>query len=411
MNVTSALIAFLALSTTLVTLAPHAHSQQLLPQPQRPGENDSVAASGAGGIPVGALTAYPGVELAIGYNDNLIRSATNEISTPVAVIAPHLTLEARSGAHRFDLRYRGAFGRYSDSSADNYNDNALQANAKWVFTARSDLSARLDYRDAHDPRGSTDRPLSTTPDRYWEASGYALYGYGAAGAKGRIEIDGGYLERRYINNLQYTAVSDRNVASLGGTFFWRVAPKTRLLFQGRYIDYDYTDPASTQDSSDRYLYVGAHWEATAKTTGTAKYGYSRKEFKSPGNPAQSGSSWDLAVRWSPRTYSVFDFTTFRRFQESTGIGDAIVQSRAGVKWTHAWNSRLSHSIGYDFTNDNYKGNTNRDDNTNAIGVRLDYRMQRWLKFGAEYQYTDRDSNDPQYRYRRNVFMLTVGATL
>jgi hypothetical protein len=386
-------------------------AQAQLPQASRAAAEAGRPEGAAAGIPVGPMTAYPGVDLAVGYDDNLLRSSTNKISTPVVVIAPYITLEGRSGPHRFDLRYRGAAGFYSDSSSDNYLDTALQANAKLIFTARSDLTARLDYKFGHDPRGSTDRPLSSDPDRYWQAGAFALYGYGGQGAKGRIEVDGEYYQRRYTNNLQNTAVSDRNVANVGGTFFWRVAPKTRLLFQGRYVDYDYTDPASDQDSSDRYLYVGAQWEATAKTTGIAKYGYSKKVFNSPQNPNQSGSSWDLAVRWSPRTYSVFDFTTYRRFEESTGIGDAIVQSRAGARWTHAWNSRLSHSISYDFINDKYKGNTNRDDNTNALGLRMDYRFRRWLKFGAEYQFTDRDSNDPQYHYRRNLIMFSIGATL
>jgi hypothetical protein len=399
-----ALLALLALGS-----ASPAHAQLSVSGPPR--ETDDVTASGAAGIAIGPMTAYPGIDLAIGYNDNLLDSATNRIGTPVVVIAPYITLEGRSGPHRFGIRYRGEFGRYSNSSSDNYNDNAVQANAKFILNSRNDVTTRLDYKHGHDARGSTDRPISSDPDRYWQAGAFALYGYGAQGAKGRIEVDGEYYERRYTNNLQNTAVSDRNVSSLGGTFFWRVAPKTRLLFQGRYIDYDYIDPASTQDSSDRYAYLGVHWEATAKTTGYAKYGYSRKVFKSSLSPDQSGSSWDLGVRWSPRTYSVFDFTTFRRFEESTGVGDAIVQSQLGAKWTHAWNSRLSHSIQYDFYNDKYKGDSNRDDNTNVLGLRMDYRFRRWLKFGAEYQFTHRDSNDPQYRYQRNLILFTLGATL
>jgi len=395
----------------LLALAVAVPGHAQLPQATGRGAEGGGHEGGAAGIPVGPMTAYPGVDLAVGYDDNLLRSSTNKISTPVAVISPYITLEGRSGPHSFDLRYRGAAGFYSDSSNDNYLDTALQANAKLIFTTRSDLTARLDYKYGHDPRGSTDRPISSDPDRYWQAGAFALYGYGGQGAKGRIEVDGEYYQRRYTNNLQNTAVSDRNVASAGGTFFWRVAPKTRLLFQGRYVDYDYTDPASNQDSSDRYLYVGAQWDVTAKTTGIAKYGYSKKVFSSPQNPSQSGSSWDLAVRWSPLTYSVFDFTTYRRFEESTGVGDAIVQSRVGARWTHAWNSRLSHSIGYDFTNDNYKGNTSRDDNTNTLGLRMDYRFRRWLKFGAEYQFTDRESNDPLYPYRRNLIMFSIGATL
>jgi hypothetical protein len=385
-----ALLALFALGSASPT---HAQAPALGP----PRDADEVTSSGSAGIPVGPMTAYPGIDLSIGYNDNLLDSATNKISTPVVVIAPYVTLEGRSGPHRFDIRYRGATGLYSNSSN--------------ILNSRNDLTARLDYKHGHDPRGSTDRPISSDPDRYWQAGAFALYGYGAQGAKGRIEVDGEYYARRYTNNLENTAASDRNVSSLGGTFFWRVAPKTRLLFQGRYINYDYIDPASTQDSSDRYAYLGVHWEATAKTTGYAKYGYSRKVFKSALNPDQSGSSWDLGVRWSPRTYSVFDFTTFRRFEESTGVGDAIVQSQYGAKWTHAWNSRLSHSIVYDFYNDKYKGDSSRDDNTNALGLRMDYRFRRWLKFGAEYQFTNRDSNEPQYRYQRNLILFTVGATL
>jgi hypothetical protein len=404
-------IAFLLLLPTALALPAYAQLQQLMPQPKRPGEHESLSATGAAGIPAGPLTAYPGVDLAVGYDDNLLRSSTNRVSTPVVVIAPYLTLEGHSGPHSFDIRYRGGFGMFSDSHQDDYTDTALQANAKLVFTARSDLTARLDQKWGHDPRGSTDRPLSQNPDRYRESGAFALLGYGAEGAKGRIELDGEYYQRRYTNNLQYTEISDVDRGDAGLTFFWRVAPKTRLLLQGRYKNFNYVDPASTLDSTEQRYYLGAQWEATAKTTGFAKFGYMRKNFEDPSLQDVSTSSWDAGIRWSPRTYSVFDFTALRGFNESTGVGDAIVQSRAGVRWTHAWNSRLSHSVGYDFINDKYEGNTNRDDNTNAIGLRLDYRVQRWLKFGAEYLYTDRSSNDPQYRYRSNVFMLSVGATL
>ncbi len=399
------------LASLVMILSSPALAQDQNPQPKRPADRGGVAATGAAGIPVGPLTVYPGVDVSVGYDDNLLRSSVNRVTTPVTVIAPYLTIEGRRGPHTFDIRYRGGIGIFTDSRQDNYTDTALQANAKLLFTARSDLTARFDQKYGHDPRGSTDRPLSENPDRYRETGAFALLGYGAQGAKGRIELDGEYYERRYTNNLQYTAISDVDRADAGLTFFWRIAPKTRLLMQGRYKSFNYIDPASTLDSEELRFYAGGQWEATAKTTGFAKIGYMRKNFETPGLQDISTNSWDAGIRWSPRTYSVFDFTALRGFNESTGIGDTIVQSRAGVRWTHAWNSRLSHSIGYDFINDKYKGNTDRDDNTNAIGLRVDYRMRRWLKFGAEYLYTDRDSNEPQYRYRRNVIMFSVGATL
>jgi hypothetical protein len=40
-----------------------------------------------------------------------------------------------------------------------------------------------------------------------------------------------------------------------------------------------------------------------------------------------------------------------------------------------------------------------------------YQFRRWLRLGAEYTYTDRDSNDPTVIYQRNFILFTIGATL
>ena len=42
---------------------------------------------------------------------------------------------------------------------------------------------------------------------------------------------------------------------------------------------------------------------------------------------------------------------------------------------------------------------------------MSYDFRRWLRFGAEYTHTDRNSNRNIYDYKRNLFLLTVGATL
>jgi hypothetical protein len=38
-------------------------------------------------------------------------------------------------------------------------------------------------------------------------------------------------------------------------------------------------------------------------------------------------------------------------------------------------------------------------------------MRRWLSFGADYTHTFRDSNDNNFDFKRNTFMLFVNATL
>jgi hypothetical protein len=374
---------------------------------------DGVAQSGRSGIPVGSMTAYPGVDIAVGHDYNVTLQSTNPISSPVVIIAPYIILEGRRGQHLFDFRYHGKTARYSDSPDDNYNNNAFQTNARLKFGVRNDVALRFDLIYGSDPRGSTDRPITNSVDRYRETGLMGRYGYGARGAKGRLEFDAEYVQKRYTNNPQAAGESDVDRTALGAAFYWRVKPKTRLLFQGRYRDFNYVNnPGSTLSSNEEVIYVGAQWDATAKTSGFAKFGYMWKNFASPTQQNDSTGSWDVGIRWSPRTYSVFDLSALQTFRESTGVGDSIVERRAGIGWTHAWNSRLSHNLTYAHIRDTYLGDgTNRRDDTDAIGAKIHYQFRPWARFGAEYTYTNRDSNDPQYPYRRNVIFFTLGLSL
>ncbi len=400
------LFAFLAVAGCAIAMSPVA-AQDTAPTTLSPDRS-----TGSSGIPVGSMTAHPGIDLSIGYNDNVARQSSNVISSPVVIIAPFIVLEGRRGPHAFDVRYRGLTAIYSDSPDDNFNNNEFQANALLAFGIRNDVALRFDLKYGSDPRGSTDRPITTSPDRYREIGVGGRYGYGARGAKGRLEFDAEYRQRRYTNNPQAAAESDLDTTGLGATFYWRVLPKTRLLLEGRYQNFDYIDPTKTLDNDQQLVYIGAQWDATGKTSGFAKYGHSWKNFASPGQQNTSTSSWDLGIRWSPKTYSVVDISTRQGFQESTGIGDSIVNRRAGVSWTHAWNSRFSHSLSYFNTHDTYEGGgTDRKDDTNDMGIKVNYQFRRWARFGAEYAHTDRNSNDSFYRYKRNVFLLTLGVSL
>jgi hypothetical protein len=49
--------------------------------------------------------------------------------------------------------------------------------------------------------------------------------------------------------------------------------------------------------------------------------------------------------------------------------------------------------------------------TKGGGLGFSYKARRWLKFGAEYSYTTRDSNDDNLDYRRRQLMFSVSATL
>ena len=358
------------------------------------------------------MTVYPGINFTQGYDDNLFWRPNNTTSSNFSVLSPYVRAEANPGPHKFDATLRLDQGYYWSSRNDDYTDYSLLADGDLVFSGRAGLKLRLGALHAHDPRGSTDRPTAEHPDEY---DNYGLDGvlrYGAPGARGRIEVDGGWYARRYTNNRQFTSLSDRDTSQFGGAFFWRVMPRTEILAQVQRRWIDYQDAASTQSSTEDRFYLGVKWEATAATTGYAKFGRLRKDFESPLRRDATDPSWDLGVRWSPLTYSVFDFITSRQFNESTGVGDAINTKFYGATWNHAWNSRFRTQALANYRDDDFVSSLpHREDKTGSIGLKAFYDFRRWLRFGAEYTYWNRDSNLDFNDYKRNLFLLTVGATL
>lgn len=369
---------------------------------------------GPAGVVTEAGVVYPGLDLAMGYDDNLFSSSddNNKVDSYFLIFSPWVRVEVQPRPHRFDLTLRLDAGRYSSSPADDYDDYQAVANVHGVFSARADVKLRAEHLHGHDPRGSTDRPLSDEPDQYNNTGAEAIFGYGAPGARGRVELNGGFFSREYTNNRAFTEASDRDTGIFGATFLWRVAPRTQLLFQGDRRSIDYQLPASTLDSDETRLYVGARWEATAATSGTVKFGRLDKEFESEPRQDVRTSSWDVGVRWSPLTYSVFDLNTSRQTNESTGIGDTIVTNDYRLVWTHAWSSRVRSQLLAGWRKDDFRGEgVTREDDTGTFGLRMLYQFRRWLRLGAEYTHTDRDSNNPAFKYDRNLILFTLNATL
>ncbi|MBE0622360.1 MAG: outer membrane beta-barrel protein [Burkholderiales bacterium] len=369
------------------------------------------ASEAPGSIPLGPINAYPSVGLSLKHDDNLFSTPNNTTGDTVRILTPSVRLEAKQAANTYSLTLGSTLGRYNTSTADDYTNYNVNALADLDLTARFRAKLKADYIDAQDPRGSTNNALSAVPDRYRENYLGGVVSYGAQGAQGRVDFELGGLTRRYYNNRATTFASDRDNTDTGATFYWRIAPKTSLLLQAKHTKIDYLSSASTQDSTENRLLGGVTWEATAKTTGIFKLGMVKKSFEDPAISSSTQASWEGAIKWSPRTYSTFDFNLGRAPAETTGgLGNYIDKTTTGAVWTHQWTSRVTTAATASYMTDQYKG-FDRKDNTQNYGLKATYSMRRWLNFGADYGHTFRDSNDDGFDYKRNTIMLFVNATL
>lgn len=385
---------------------------------------NAMAESPPGSVPIGPMFAYPELEVAAKRDSNiaLVPDAQRKADT-IWYLRPTVRLEAKQGVNVYDVTYRGEYGRYDSQKTDDFENHDFGANANVTFDARNNLKLGLRYQDKVDPRGTLNLAATPTPNEYRQTGATGLYTYGAQDAKGKLELEGGYYDKRYVNNRSLgTSALDHNNTSYGGTFLWRVMPKTYATFNLRQSAYDYTESTVTLDSKNTFALVGLRWEATAATSGKFSVGNLTKKFDSAGQAAGrrdfSGLAWEGAISWKPLKYSSIDFITQRAVNDSTGLGNFTVNQIHQALWTHAWTSRISSKLSGSYSSDKFNnapvataGGADRDDTTKSAGLRLDYSVKRWLKFGAEYLYGVRDSNDNNSDYKRNQLMFLLSATL
>ena len=384
----------------------------------------ALAQTPPGAIPLGPLMAYPEVQASIKRDSNIANaSEANKRADTVSGIKASVRFDLKQASNTFDFGYSGNFLSYTTSASDNARNHEYFANGNLLFDARNNLRVRLQYQDASEARGSTPLPgvQPATPNEAHRTSVSGLYTYGAEDAQGRLELQAGSIMKEYTNNRATTAALDQDNIELGGTFLWRVMPKTYATFTARQTDNDYSLSTSTLDSKDRFYLVGARWEATALTSGRFSVGQQTRKFATPTiagvNRNFSGTSWEGGINWKPLSYSSVDFTTKRAASDSSGLGNFTLNQNNQAVWTHAWTSSISSFLTAGQATDKFSrgavtgGTNDRSDTTNTLGLRVSYAIQRWLKAGAEFTDVKRNSNDNTVNYKRNTLMFTLAATL
>lgn len=363
----------------------------------------------------GPLQVIPQVNLQVGHDDNIYSTETNRVDSVITVLNPSVQVVLEKDLDIYSVNYGVKQGIYDYDSADNYTDHDLTAQAYLDFNIRNRLELLARYFKTHEDRGTglnqgANATANNAPVEYHVNTLSAKYGFGGLNAKGRIEVAAKIDDREYDNFRSQTEAKDRKSVSTSATFYYRVMPKTSLLFEVSHEDIDYDLASVTLDSTETEYLMGATWDATAKTTGIFKIGYAEKDFASASREDDDGISWELAMQWAPRTYSVVKFTTSKEEEETDGTGNYIDTTSWNVDWEHDWTDRVISRVSYGQSDSEYVTSTREDENTN-FGMGVTYKMRRWLDFGLDYSYLDRDSNVANTDYDKNMIYFTVQGSL
>jgi hypothetical protein len=354
---------------------------------------------------------YPAVDLGVTWDDNVYRTNTNPESATIYRLRPELVVAGGKGNTRFNAGYSGDYAEYSGTTLeelDSYDDHQLYAGLSG-YGRKSYYDIVGDYKRGHDSPGGND--IGDNIDRYDEWDRYTLlgtYGYGSAGARLNLRLDG-LLQQKRQDVLQ---AIDFDTGAIAAMLKIRIASKTQAVLEGGYRRYDYIN--SNQDADRLYGRIGLAWEATAKTNALVTYGYEDYRPDNPGEEIVSdkegptfgiieeydGSTWQANVNWDVRRRDTLSFSTSRGSRLSNGTGSSRVSTRYLLAWTHDWSERLRSNLGYMIGDDEYKG-VDRDDDLTEWYLGASYKFRRNMLLRGDYRFEERDSTAVLQDYDRN----------
>lgn len=365
----------------------------------------------------------PALQFKEAYDDNFHADDSDEKSSWITTLAPSFTLAGKGNKSGYRLNYTASSDTFHSSRQDNNTDHIVTAESGFEFTARNRLKLSAGYRAIED---TATQNQNQENDRYDSKTIGGVYTYGARSARAQIDFGANYDELRYSNSDHLNSDEERDSTALRSTFYYRVAPDTRLLLEARHTDYDYVSDTDS-NSTNIDLLTGVTWDATAKTSGSIKVGRGQKDYDNSSIDTASTGMWEVGTTWKPRTYSTFRLSTRRAFDEgsnsASAIGDgtdttvrdtnddsAVKLQSTTLGWKHYWVKHLYSDLSYTRMDLEYL-DTDREDKLDNINLGLTYEMRRWLDIGLGYRYSENDSDLSSESYERNVYALTINASL
>lgn len=351
-------------------------------------------------------------DIALGSDSNIYRTQ-DSISDQYLLIAPKLGFQELQGKHLFTLGYDGTYIKYNDASNLNYENHEIGAKAVFDHSYRLTSEFAVKIIDGVELPGINN---ALTTDNLTEFNQIKRQQYEAKVAYGRNESIGQFVIRyqkinnEFDNNNQ--AFRDYEADRITATFFYRIAPKTRLLFEVADRSLDYTNQFTFNTSSKyRNYLVGAEWTATGKTRGVVKIGQQSQDFDNPLRDDISGLAVFADVFWKANTYTEVRLGLSQQTAESAeaSIG-SFVQTDLKLSIEHEFTPKLSLDGGYIYGEDDIVFSNNRTDTRNTFEVTLTHDTARLFQTFVTLQSTKRNSNDTRYEYSANNIMIGIKGT-
>jgi hypothetical protein len=351
------------------------------------------------------------VDSRLSYEDNILRETdANADSDTSVVVAPELTIAGILGKQRFSAIYKGEYAKYFDFSDVNYTDHDIRLRADFDHSNR--LTSRFDvqYQDKHEDFGDLNT-IFVNLNEFNHFTDKGLSGrliYGRQESFGQLVLRLARNKRDYDNNNQEFRSFERDLASLA--FYYRIAPRTRLLAEMVYQDYGYNPQTSFLDLDNKYkvYQAGLEWAFTNQLEGTVKVGYQDRNYSLDTLRDINGLAYEASIDYTPNTYTKINLAARRESIDSsleTAGGFLRTSYGAGVEHSLTELTKLEAQLTY--AKDELVFSSNRQDKRIGGKLGVTYSLLTWVEVGANYSYEERNSTLDAADYKANSINLTA----
>ncbi|KXI27230.1 outer membrane beta-barrel protein [Paraglaciecola hydrolytica] len=351
------------------------------------------------------------VDSRLTYDDNILRTADDFAQSDTSlVVAPELTLAGILGKQRFAAVYKGEYAKYADNGDVDYTDHDILVRADLDHSNR--LTSRFDlrYLDKHEDFGDISNIFTnlTEFNHFTQTDINARLAYGRDDSFGQIVLGLGHSDKEYDNNDQEFRSHDRDLASLA--FYYRIAPRTRVLAEVVYQDYSYNPDAGFIDLDNEYVryQAGIEWALTNQLEGTVKVGYQDRNYKLDTLNDIDGLAYEASIDYTPNTFTTINLAAKRESLDSSLAGaGGFLRTSYSIAGKHGLTELLKLDGQVYYAKDDGVFGGTRQDKRLRTQIGLIYSALHWVDVGVNYSYEDRDSTNVLADYKSNSINLTL----
>ena len=356
----------------------------------------------------GVVEVTPQLVAGLKYDDNLYRDDRN-ISTPVMVVKPSVDFRAISGLNEYAIQFEAINRTYTRAHEADSTDVGFSGSVHHEFTTRHRLDMNADWGSYYD-EGSEVGSTREFP-RYEQRQIGGTYGFGSLQAA-HIDVFTSYDDRGYKDS----GFNDRSILRYGSTFYYRVMPNTRALFEVSKRELDYVDISNAGYDITSYL-VGLSMDTSSKTTGFLKAGRRYRKTKVEGTGTEGYTGWEMGLSYQPVSYSLIQLSAGRDYgleSDNPENPDFTQGNTINLSWSHDWTGKVASRLGWRYVSEdilNFAGIAQKDRTVNTYNAGLDWKVRRWVTLALDWNYNKRRESAVQPgtfedNYSRNTFMLS-----